>query len=123
METLGKPGWMTRPDPSEVGAVPSDTARKLTPFAYVFQDGLRQELREADREAYMKNPSGCCALAIREFMQWWWIVQWDGTVEGKAKSIDGALKLYPKSSGDLKELTHELANWKNGFNRQDKGES
>lgn len=130
MEALGKPEWMTTPDPREVARflerLLESADRKLTPFAFAFHSRPDAQPREAEREAHLKEPVGERKIAIREFMQWWYIVQWDMAVTKKASTLKQAQKLlssYPEEVVEIGKLKELLVKWKRGLNERRKSAS
>jgi hypothetical protein len=125
METLGKPEWMTAPDPREAARLLESSSRKLTPFAYAFDSGSGAQAPEAEREAHLKEPVGEGKIAIREFIQWWYIVQWDMALT-KAETLEQALTVlssYPKTYVEIGELTKVLVFWKQRLKQRRKSVS
>ena len=121
METLGKPEWMTAPDPKGVAQWREGSGRNLTPFAYAFHGGGAAQLREAEREAQLEEPVGEGRIAIREFIQWWCIVQWDKAVTREARTLKqalGLLKSYPEKYGEFEKLKDLLLVWKHRLNQR-----
>ena len=116
METLGKPEWMTAPIQWREGS-----GNNLTPFAYAFYSGAGAQLRQAEREAHLEEPVGEGKIAIREFIQWWCIVQWDKAVTGEARTLKQALGLlssYPKKDAEFEKLKELLLVWKHRLNQR-----
>jgi hypothetical protein len=81
METLAKEGWFKAPKPSDAtGLRDNRLAPKndpLQPFAYLFNGVDGPICKEVPREANLKDPVGEGPTAILEFVQWWWIQQWE----------------------------------------------
>jgi hypothetical protein len=121
METLGKPEWMTAPDPTEVAQWREGSGRNLTPFAYAFYSGAGAQLQDAEREAHLEEPVGEGKIAIREFIQWWCIVQWDKAVTREARTLKQALGLlssYPGKYAEFEKLKDLLVAWKHRLNQR-----
>lgn len=107
METLAKPEWFVAPEDykKEYFATPGG---KLKPFAYLFSEATDKECKMADREAYLKEPIGEGANAIREFIQWWWIEQWDKNIN-ESITLDEIYKKHNEANLDNLEKT--LIGW------------
>jgi len=76
MDTLGKPGWFTKPDLDKVlesnkTSISKDVLGK-TPFGYLI---FETKLDELEREAEINGIVGEGKTAIKEWVQWHWVEQ------------------------------------------------
>jgi hypothetical protein len=83
METLGK--WFSAPEPTGAKEFKNKKrAGELNPFTYIFSGDRTAKPKKADLEDYLKDhPSGMGEIAILEFVQWWWIQEWDQNVSSE----------------------------------------
>lgn len=75
-----------------------------------------RKLRRLSREAHLKEPVGERSIAIREFIQWWYIVRWDMAVT-KTETLEQVLtllSLYPKEHAEIGELKKGWLSGSNG---------
>ena len=133
MEKLAKPGWFSAPDGKEAASSPEKLAKKikekqsdktneyLKPFYFIFCDGM--ECEEAPREAYLKDPIGGVPIAIVEFSQWWWIVEWDEyiqTDECKKLTNEKAFENYLNKDAVVEKLKAHLTRLNADKNKNNK---
>lgn len=117
METMSKPEWFTAPEDYKAEYTKNPDG-KLKPFAYLFSENSEKNCKKADREAYLKEPIGEGKNAIREFIQWWWIDQWDKNI-GASNALEDIDKQCPNEA-QFKGLETRLIDWKKKKKQEEK---
>ncbi|WP_027156711.1 AAA family ATPase [Methylobacter luteus] len=92
MQTLSKSGWFTKPK------------------QYI------TVMDQPESEAQIRQVIGEGKAAIKEYVQWWWITQWDENVRNNHAIVkfDQLIKPIPKLSKKIEYLRMSLKSWKEG---------
>ncbi|MEF3366189.1 ATP-binding protein [Methylocystis sp. 9N] len=93
MESLGKPGWFSMPDPSKKLSSETGGEKKSgNPFDCMYNCNLKCE--QTAQEAFFdigKKEKLKKKIAILEFGQWWWLHKWEKNIE-TAEDLKTALE-------------------------------